>query len=142
MKETVVKALIRDANDNVLVLYRSMTHPKYAGHADLPGGEVEDGEENVAALIREISEETGLNVAAENLEKLFEKENGMEDGVTYIDVLYALNVDKISADEIQLSWEHMSCEVMGFGDFLQMGLPDGVDPYFRNVWEWLNDGNS
>jgi len=142
MKETVVKALIRDANDNVLVLYRSMTHPKYAGHADLPGGEVEDGEENVAALIREISEETGLNASKENLEKIFEKENGVEDGMTYVDVLYMLNVATITAEEIQLSWEHMSCEVMSFGDFLQMELPEGVDPYFRNAWEWLNDGNS
>ena len=41
MNKVVAKTLIKDANGLILVLHRSKTHPKFAEHFDLPGGEVE-----------------------------------------------------------------------------------------------------
>ncbi|MDR2063450.1 MAG: NUDIX domain-containing protein [Candidatus Nomurabacteria bacterium] len=65
-----VKALIRGGEGKFLVLYRSATHPRYPHDVDLPGGVVGDtGHENedfVAAVRREIKEETGLDIPAEN----------------------------------------------------------------------------
>ncbi len=53
--KTVAKTLLFDKNKRVLILYRGHTHPRYAHHPDLPGGEVEQGESPVEAISREIN---------------------------------------------------------------------------------------
>jgi 8-oxo-dGTP diphosphatase len=53
-------AFIADAADRYLALRRA--HPPCVGEWDLPGGFVEAGEAPAAAIVREISEETGLEV--------------------------------------------------------------------------------
>ena len=54
------KALIRDGEGKILVLYRSKTHPHLAHDIDLPGGEIEHLERLERGLSRELVEETGL----------------------------------------------------------------------------------
>jgi 8-oxo-dGTP diphosphatase len=53
-----VGAVIRGADDRLLLIRRG--HPPAEGLWSLPGGRVEAGESDHAALIREIAEETGL----------------------------------------------------------------------------------
>lgn len=60
------KALIRDGDGKILVLYRSATHPHLAHDIDLPGGEIDRGEMAVDGLVREIVEETTLVVELSN----------------------------------------------------------------------------
>ena len=56
-----VGAVIRDARGRLLLIRRG--HPPGEGLWSLPGGRVETGESDHAAVIREIGEETGLAIA-------------------------------------------------------------------------------
>ncbi len=56
-----VGAVIHDASGRLLLIQRG--HPPGAGLWSLPGGRVEPGESDHAAIIREIGEETGLRIA-------------------------------------------------------------------------------
>lgn len=57
----VVGAAILDAAGRLLAARRSAP-PALAGRWELPGGKVEDGEADEAALVREISEELAVDV--------------------------------------------------------------------------------
>ena len=56
----VIAAIFRD--DQVLALRRAPTSTAAPGSWEAVGGRVEDGEEPIAAMEREINEETGLRV--------------------------------------------------------------------------------
>lgn len=55
-----VKAIILNKNQDVLLLRRDNIHAPEGFYWDLPGGLVEEGEEPLLALSREIYEETGI----------------------------------------------------------------------------------
>ena len=74
MTKIVAKALVRNSEGLYLVLHRGNTHPRFPGHIDFPGGEVEPKETPETAVIREIQEETGLLVDPKKLKKLFTKQ--------------------------------------------------------------------
>ncbi len=56
------KAIIYNNEGKILIIRRSKTSPTRAGFWDLPGGVLEDGEDKKEAIIREIKEETDLDV--------------------------------------------------------------------------------
>jgi 8-oxo-dGTP diphosphatase len=58
-----VRAIIRKAPDQILLLRRSLTSRSYAGQWELPGGKIDSVERFDEALIREVREETGLEIA-------------------------------------------------------------------------------
>jgi 8-oxo-dGTP pyrophosphatase MutT (NUDIX family) len=58
-KQLVASALIPDDRGRIFVQRRTMTRRLFQGCWDLIGGHVEDGEEVLSALRREIHEETG-----------------------------------------------------------------------------------
>ena len=64
---TVVAAALIDARGRVL-LQRRAAGRAMAGLWEFPGGKVEPGESAEAALVRELAEELGIEVAAEALE--------------------------------------------------------------------------
>jgi 8-oxo-dGTP pyrophosphatase MutT (NUDIX family) len=61
MHEIVTAALVREGR--VLLVHRSPDRPAYPDVWDLPGGHIEPGETELAALGREIHEELGVQVA-------------------------------------------------------------------------------
>lgn len=61
MPEVVVAALVREGQ--VLLVHRSPNRLAYPGAWDLPGGHVETGETELAALTREMHEELGVQIA-------------------------------------------------------------------------------
>jgi 8-oxo-dGTP pyrophosphatase MutT (NUDIX family) len=100
------KALIVDADDNVLVLRRSATHP-YAPHrSDLPGGVVEDGESLVVGIVREILEEIGYEVLPDALQEVDVYKHVMEQLEGEMErALYLLRLPE-GRPVVVLSWEH------------------------------------
>jgi mutator protein MutT len=60
--KVVAKILLYNSHGRILVLRRGETHPHFPGHLDLPGGEVEAGEQVDQAVVREVREETGLHI--------------------------------------------------------------------------------
>ena len=59
-----VSALILDEHQQCLMLRRSASSKHYAGTWEPPGGKCDSGEAMEAALLREVEEETGLQVRA------------------------------------------------------------------------------
>ena len=68
MFKVVVGALVRD--DRVLLGHRSPSKRAYPDVWDLPGGVVEPGESELAALAREIHEELGVRIATDSTSHL------------------------------------------------------------------------
>lgn len=63
-----VAALIFDGEGKLLLLKRSQSVKANPGQWESPGGKVDQGESNNAAIIREIKEESNITVNKENLE--------------------------------------------------------------------------
>ena len=60
MHEVVTAALVREGR--VLLVHRSPNRRAYPGVWDLPGGHIETGESELAALTRELHEELGVQI--------------------------------------------------------------------------------
>ncbi len=101
---TVSKALILDDNGHILVLRRSHTHPTLAGHPDLPGGIIDPGEEPGQAIRREIQEETGLTIKADDLTMVYAGTESRGDH-SHVRMLYIVRLSG-NAPAVTISWEH------------------------------------
>lgn len=64
MHEIVTAALVREGR--VLLVHRSPNRPAYPDVWDLPGGHIEPGETELAALTREMHEELGVRIATDS----------------------------------------------------------------------------
>ena len=62
----LVAAIIQDEWGRILVSQRALDSKAYPGKWQIPGGKVEPGEEGLAALKREVKEETNLEITAIN----------------------------------------------------------------------------
>jgi len=98
-----VSGICRRTNGDVLLLKRM--HPPRAGTWTLPGGFVEPGESGLDALIREINEETGLDVKKAVAQSAFPNSYTF-DGVTYatFDMVYVCDLEgDISLDGTEVN---------------------------------------
>ena len=68
MHEVVTAALVREGR--VLLVHRSPNRRAYPGVWDLPGGHIETGETELAALTREMHEELGVKIVASSATRL------------------------------------------------------------------------
>jgi ADP-ribose pyrophosphatase YjhB (NUDIX family) len=83
-----VGAVVRDGDGRLLLVRRA--RPPAAGTWSLPGGRVEPGEDDAAAVVREVREETGLDVAVGELVGTVERSPGA--GIVYVINDYACDV--------------------------------------------------
>lgn len=98
--ELTVLCLLRRGNE---ILLQNRVKKDWRGYA-LPGGHVEPGESVVAAVIREMREETGLAVRAPRLCGL--KQFPVEDG-RYLVLLFSCDSfegELVSSDEGRMEW--------------------------------------
>ena len=95
--ETVVKIVIFDDKNRVLLLTRSDYHKKHAGELDLPGGHIKVGESLIEGLKREIKEETGLEIK----DPKFFKQKGNKH---YFYVKYDSQAIKLSREHIDYAF--------------------------------------
>lgn len=105
----VGKTLIFNRQGQLLLLVRSADDTYRPGAYDLPGGQVDEGEEYLAGAVRELAEETGLVVdpAAMRLEFAtaktnFRSEFGQEVNIVWLGYVAAMPENS----EVTLSLEH------------------------------------
>jgi|GEM_PF-2853708 len=132
--KTIVKSLIYDDADNVLVLVRSNTHPRYADEEDLPGGELEGSELPVVSALREIHEETGLLIQPSEAHEVLRKK--VEPNTTHI--LFRCKIHGLKPS-IELSWEHKSYEWIKLNNNYVL---QSKDDYISTVNGWLISNRS
>ncbi|MBL8159383.1 NUDIX domain-containing protein [Candidatus Saccharibacteria bacterium] len=107
------KALVRDQDDNIVVLRRSSTHPRSAHKPDVPGGIIDVGEQINQGLAREILEETGLLVDPSQLRLLYAFVDDSHEGVIIVRLLFTVTVEDVKPP-VQLSSEHDKAEWLRF----------------------------
>lgn len=131
MTKIVAKALVRSSEGLCLVLHRGNTHPRFPGHIDFPGGEVEPKETLEAAVMREIQEETGLSVNPNKLKKLFAKQ--------YRQTTHMLFEAKLAEPDakVALSWEHKSYRWITPEELKSLPKFSDADPYYTDVVDYL-----
>jgi 8-oxo-dGTP diphosphatase len=96
----VIQKAIITYKGKILVIQRATDDDANPGIWDLPGGKIEHNEDPKDGLLREIFEETGLNVT--NLRAAFTTSFNFKDIYAYGVVYFA----ESSSDEIHLSAEH------------------------------------
>jgi len=101
---TVAKALVIDDDQNCLILRRSDTHPHVPLTPDLPGGQLDEDESPRDAVVREISEETGLAVDP-SLAHLVFAGSDIDRDRNRIRLLFVTRVSGVKP-AVQISWEH------------------------------------
>ncbi len=72
-KGIIVHTLILNDRGEILIIQRSKNDDILPGSWDIPGGTLEDGENLVVGAIREVKEETGLDISDPEL--FFQKSN-------------------------------------------------------------------
>lgn len=118
-----VKVIIRDPHGRVLLLQRSQSSNGNAGKWEFPGGKVEAGEAFDAALLREVREETGLEI------DLGDSFGTCESKLRDRRIVYLIMEATTTTTEVRLSLEHEGhrwIEPEDFGDVV-------FSPQFRRV---------
>ncbi|OGL29428.1 hypothetical protein A3D14_01545 [Candidatus Saccharibacteria bacterium RIFCSPHIGHO2_02_FULL_47_12] len=130
----IAKSLIYDDENNLLVLVRNNTHPKYANEDDLPGGELEGNESEIQSVVREISEETGFMLDAEEVHKVYKKSIDP-------DTCHVLFAGKVNGNKpkVKLSWEHSSYSWLSIDQNHKLR---SQDDFISTTNEWLTLNNT
>ena len=97
------KALIL-FKDKYLLLLRTVEEDIYPAEWDIPGGGVEEGETEKEGVIREVKEETGLDISSYQLSPVKKWEGLNKRGLKISGTDFLCSIDKCS--DIILSFEH------------------------------------
>jgi 8-oxo-dGTP pyrophosphatase MutT (NUDIX family) len=89
-----VLALIEDAQGRILVTRRALDKKWAAGWWEVPGGGARAGEDSLAAFVREVREETGIDATAAGPRLVHSYENvDLPSGDNYFVDIYLLQTD-------------------------------------------------
>jgi len=109
-----VKAIILNDEGKILAIRRSATDPSRPLTWDVPGGEVEEGEDLEESILREIKEEVGITVS--NIEIFDAVGSYNKKGEYWIGIGYKA---KAIETNVILSFEHDQYEWLTKEEFLQ-----------------------
>ena len=123
------KAVIFRDDGKFLAIRRSETAPSYPLAWDLPGGELDYGEDPFAGIIREIKEETGLKVKDLKPFDVFGHENPVGFWVT---IAYRC---KTLSDTVVISWEHTEYRWVTKEEFLEFPSSPKIIRFVENVFK-------
>ncbi len=129
----VAKALLYNNENKILVMIRSDSHPKFAGEIDLPGGTVGEGEPYYEAVIREVLEETGVDISSNKSLKLVYKYISHSGDDRHV---YALKINDTNPD-IKISWEHKKAYWIKPSDLIESKNLFSKDDYMIKTIEYL-----
>lgn len=103
----------------MLVLTRSSTDPTRPNGFDFPGGEIEFGEDLKTGAAREMLEEAGIQVAADNLQMIYTNASDKDErGNVCLRFLYIARIT--GEPPVILSHEHSKYEWLDFNRVLEV----------------------
>jgi 8-oxo-dGTP diphosphatase len=97
------KIILVNINGEILTMRRGKTAPSRPGYWDLPGGDLEFGEDLKDGIIREVKEETGLDIDIPTLLDVFSAFNDRNE--FWVTICY---FSKVESADVKLSFEHDS----------------------------------
>lgn len=123
----VVKAVIKK-DDKYLLLLRSEKVDVFPYHWDFPGGKIDLGESPKEAIIREVFEETNLEIEPIEIIDEIEIEAIVKGKKSLVN--FKIFSVKINFYEIKLSDEHLECKWMTEKEFMKIK----VTPFLRKMF--------
>ncbi len=102
LTKVVAKVYLFDENDNTLLIRRSKTDERRPLEWDIPGGAVDEGENYLDAAVREVAEETGIEISRENIHIIW-ADSAMRPQGNVVWIVFVTRIQKI---EPKLSFEH------------------------------------
>ena len=132
-----VLAIIQDLQGRILITQRSMDKHWAAGWWEVTGGGVAAGETSEQAIVRELAEEVGLDVAGYPLERIYTYENvDPEGGDNYIVDIYRFKLD-FTVEDVKLQAEEaIDCKLVSFDEIEQLA-ERGVFLHYRRIVQAL-----
>jgi 8-oxo-dGTP diphosphatase len=122
------KAVILNAEGKFLVLHRSSTAPSKPNQWDLPGGELDYGEDPSVGILREIKEETGLEV--DDLAPFDVEAHINQADKFWITICYKCRAHSY---EVKLSFEHDDSHWTTERDFFQLEASKKIRRFVTNL---------
>jgi 8-oxo-dGTP diphosphatase len=106
--EVIAKTLVFDNEGKLLILWRSARDEHRPGGPDLPGGRVEEGEDIMAAALREAEEEAGIVIDPSQIHWAYADTVAAynEEHKTKINMVRATFIARVDNPAITLSGEH------------------------------------
>lgn len=132
-----VLAIIQDRQGRILITQRSMDKHWAAGWWEVTGGGVSAGETSEQAIVRELAEEVGLDVADYPLERIYAYKNvDLESGDNYIVDIYRFNLDFTEDDVTLQASEAIDCKLVTFDEIEQLA-EQGVFLHYSRIKQAL-----
>lgn len=126
----MVSLLLIAKSNKFLLLRRSSGEHSYAGCWGLPGGSVEKNETPTDAIIREVKEETGLEIPNMRfLNKYSYHKTSMH--------VYVYNSSEFNPNEIVLNEEHTEWGMFNYHELYQM--KDVIPSTVRFIGDYLSN---
>jgi 8-oxo-dGTP diphosphatase len=116
-----VLAILQNLEDRILITQRALDKHWAAGWWEVTGGGVSSGETSEETIVREVSEEVGLDVSGMELNRIYTYENvDLERGDNYIVDIYRFCFD-FSLDDVALQEsEAIGCRLATFEEIRQL----------------------
>jgi len=121
-----VRALITDDDGKILIIKRSSESKTNPDKWELPGGKVDQGEPFDQALIREVKEETNLNISLNHVVGVSEQ------NLTLIRAVHIILSAKVEEGELNLSSEHDGYAWVYFDTLPEYELADWLRDFVKN----------
>jgi 8-oxo-dGTP diphosphatase len=122
------KAIVINNEGKILTVRRSATAPIRPLNWDLPGGDLEFGEDPTQGIIREITEETSLNI--ERLEPFDVEAHVNSNGEFWVTIAYKA---ASKTGNVVLSYEHDEFKWVTPEEFLQLKSSDKLQRFVKNL---------
>lgn len=122
----VVRALIKDEEDKILMLKRSVRSRSNPGRWELPGGKVEPGEDFDQALIREIKEETGLSITLKKPLGVAQQEHGHRHS------LHLIMLVELDSGKLSISDEHEEYQWIKINKIPTLKLANWMENFLKH----------
>lgn len=122
------KVIILNDKGKLLAIRRSDTAPIRPLHWDLPGGDLDFGEDPIQGIIREIAEETGL--AVEHPEPFDVEAHVNPDGDFWVTIAYQA---RCGIEDVKLSYEHDEFRWVAPEEFLQLKSAEKLQRFVKKL---------
>ena len=120
-----VKVVIHDKAGRCLLLKRSLSSKGNPGKWDLPGGKVDTGENIEQGLLREVAEETGLNISLQHILGAAESESPTKR------VAYLIFEGSIESGQVRLSGEHDDFTWVDHQSLTRVDIAEQFRPFLK-----------
>ncbi len=124
----VVRAIIKDSDSNILILKRAPDSRSNPRCWELPGGKVEPGESFDHAMIREIKEETNLNISLRRAAGVAQQD------LPHIHSIHIIMTVEVNSGDLKISDEHTDYRWASLEDIKSLPLSN----WFKSFLEEKN----